>query len=60
MNDTVFYKMIITKNDLSCVLYHTEKTYKKFLNFVDEINQVVDAIELESITKEEYYKHELV
>ena len=37
-----------------------KKLIKSFLNFVDEINQVVDAIELESYNYEEYYKHELV
>tara|TARA_X000000950_G_C13718892_1_gene579366 strand:- start:184 stop:372 length:189 start_codon:yes stop_codon:yes gene_type:complete len=62
MKDEVFYKMEITKQDMSCVIYHRDDTYKKFKEFIDALYKFakVDAVELELITKEEYYKHEFV
>lgn len=62
MVNEVFYKMEITKKDMSCTLYHRDDTYKKFIEFVDALYKFakVDAVVLELLTKEEYYKHELV
>jgi|TARA_B100000989_G_C19446552_1_gene429761 aminoglycoside phosphotransferase (APT) family kinase protein len=59
---TVYYKMDITKKDMFCTIYHKEKTYKKFKEFVEALYKLakVDAVELELVSKEEYYKHELV
>ena len=47
---------------MSCVIYHRDDTYKKFKEFIDALYKFakVDAIELELITKEEYFKHEFV
>ena len=55
----VYYKVIVTRNNFSCVLYWWEKTYSKLMESVDLLYECakVDAVELEMITKKEYDKN---
>ena len=48
----VYYKIIVTKDNLECVLYWWEKTYSKLMESLNLLK--ADAIEMEMITKEEY------
>ena len=52
----VYYKVTVTKGELSSTLNWYEKTYAKMLKTVDFLYKYakVDAVELEMITKKEY------
>lgn len=52
----VYYKVTVTKGDLSCTLYWWEKTYADLMESVDILYNCakMDALELEMITKKEY------
>jgi hypothetical protein len=53
---SVYYKIIVTRDNLECVLYWWEKTYSKLMELVNLLYDVakVDAVELEMINKKEY------
>ena len=52
----VYYKVTVTKGDLSSCVYWWEKTYASLMESVDFLYKYakVDAVELEMITKKEY------
>ena len=52
----VYYKVTVTKGDLSSCVYWWEKTYGQLTESVDFLYKYakVDAVELEMITKKEY------
>ncbi len=55
VND-VYYKVTVTKGELSSCVYWWEKTYGQLMESVDFLYKYakVDAVELEMITKKEY------
>lgn len=55
MND-VYYKVTVTRGDLSSSVYWWEKTYAKLMESVDLLYKCakVDAVELEMISEKEY------
>ena len=57
--EDVYYKVIVTKDNLESVVYWWETNYNKFMESIELLYQVakVDAVELEMITKEEYDRH---
>ena len=56
--NSVYYKVIVTKDDLECTLYWWEKTYDVLMESVDILYKYakVDAVVLEMITKEQWHK----
>ena len=52
----VYYKVTVTKGDLSSCVYWWEKTYGQLMESVDLLYKCakMDAVELEMITKKEY------
>ena len=52
----VYYKVTVTKGDLSSSVYWWEKSYTKMLKSVDFLYKYakIDAVELEMISKEDY------
>jgi hypothetical protein len=52
----VYYKVTVTKGDLSSSVYWWEKTYAKLMESVDLLYKCakVDAVELEMINEQEY------
>jgi len=52
----VYYKVTVTKGDLSSSVYWWEKTYTKLMESVDFLYKYakVDAVVLEMISKKEY------
>ena len=55
MND-VYYKVTVTRGELSSSVYWWEKTYAKLMESVDLLYKCakVDAVELEIISEKEY------
>ena len=55
MND-VYYKVTVTRGELSSSVYWWEKTYAKLMESVDFLYKYakVDAVELEMISEKEY------
>lgn len=55
MND-VYYKVTVTRGELSSSVYWWEKTYAKLMESVDLLYKCakVDAVELEMISEQEY------
>lgn len=56
----VYYKVTVTRGELSSTHYWWEKTYTKMLKSVDFLYKYakMDAVELEMISKEDYEKGE--
>ena len=52
----VYYKVTVTRGELSSSVYWWEKTYASLMESVDFLYKYakVDAVELEMITKKEY------
>jgi len=52
----VYYKVTVTKGDLSSSVYWWEKTYGQLMESVDFLYKYakIDAVELEMISKEDY------
>jgi len=52
----VYYKVTVTRGELSSSVYWWEKTYTKMLKSVDFLYKYakIDAVELEMISKEDY------
>jgi len=52
----VYYKVTVTKGELSSSVYWWEKTYAKLMESVDLLYKCakVDAVELEIISEKEY------
>jgi|TARA_B100001094_G_scaffold332131_1_gene402914 hypothetical protein len=52
----VYYKVTVTKGELSSTVYWWEKTYADLMESVDILYNCakMDALELEMITKKEY------
>lgn len=52
----VYYKVTVTKGELSSSVYWWEKTYAKLMESVDLLYKCakVDAVELEMISEKEY------
>ena len=52
----VYYKVTVTRGELSSTHYWWEKTYTKMLKSVDFLYKYakMDAVELEMISKEDY------
>ena len=52
----VYYKVTVTKGELSSSVYWWEKTYAKLMESVDFLYKYakVDAVELEIISEKEY------
>lgn len=56
----VYYKVTVTKGELSSSVYWWEKSYAKLLKSVDFLYKYakIDAIELEMISKKDYERGE--
>ena len=54
----VYYKVTVTRGELSSSVYWWEKTYASLMESVDLLykSAKMDAVELEMITKKEYDK----
>ena len=52
----VYYKVTVTRGDLSSSVYWWEKTYGQLMESVDFLYKYakIDAVELEMISKEDY------
>ena len=52
----VYYKVTVTRGELSSSVYWWEKTYARLMESVDLLykSAKMDAVELEMITKKEY------
>ena len=52
----VYYKVTVTKGELSSSVYWWEKTYGQLMESVDFLYKYakIDAVELEMISKEDY------
>ena len=52
----VYYKVTVTRGELSSSVYWWEKSYAKLLKSVDFLYKYakIDAVELEMISKEDY------